>query len=582
MIATLDPALVRRLTRPGDPHAAAEAEQLDDDLARAVRTTAWTRRIFYLAVLVVALYGTATGVAVTFDLPWWTAIGGVIALELGSVTFLSNADVRRRVGEHATASRLLGAAIAVAAATFNLTTHGSQLLGGFYALMSILGFASWWLDVENKRRDRLRARGMLPPPTPRYDLWGHWIRHPVTTSLARRLARTYPQLGLSGSLEAALLVRRGERRDAALTDALRTRIRAAAGRTMADIAVLTYDLGEVAHRLRATADYDGLTAVLASELTIDRMLHGRHGHPSATQAATGQPGPDSTAAVPAGRHTGFTAVPGNESAADNRQSTGRPVEQPAAGESPRAIGWAAPAPAYPPPASPVPWVLQPPDPAGPATAIGESGNGSTERLPDAAGWWTQDPNALAATGPVDVHIIGEPMIRDSTGNPVRGLRAKSLELLVYLAVQRDGAALTDILTAIWPEVEPHKAGQRLSTCLSNLRGVIRSVLDADATIGDRYPMRTIWIEPIVNTGGRYHLNPVVVTVDWWQLLDDMATHTSSPGPEPVSTTRSRIADGYDYRWLHREPGSDEPPASANQPVPASNRPDETTLEHAGR
>ena len=85
------------------------------------------------------------------------------------MTFLSNADVRRRLGEHAAASRLLGGIIAATAAAFNVVTHGDHLLGGFYALMSLLGFVSWWVDVENKRRDRLSS-----PPKP--AAWPRRIR----------------------------------------------------------------------------------------------------------------------------------------------------------------------------------------------------------------------------------------------------------------------------------------------------------------------------------------------------------------------------------------------------------------------
>src|SRR6266540_6934489 len=122
MIVSLEPELLARLTRLDDPTGTAEAEALDDDLATAVRRTAFMRRLFYAAVLVVALYGTATGAVAAFGLPWWISIGGIFALELGGVTFLSNADVRRRLGEQAAASRLLGAAIAGAAAIFNMIT----------------------------------------------------------------------------------------------------------------------------------------------------------------------------------------------------------------------------------------------------------------------------------------------------------------------------------------------------------------------------------------------------------------------------------------------------------------------------
>ena len=78
-----------------------------------------------------------------FGLPWPVAVGGIFALELGGVVFLSNAEVRRRLGEHASVSRLLGAVVAGAAATFNVLTHHSLLLGGFFALMSLLGFLAW-------------------------------------------------------------------------------------------------------------------------------------------------------------------------------------------------------------------------------------------------------------------------------------------------------------------------------------------------------------------------------------------------------------------------------------------------------
>src|SRR5204862_7372029 len=112
-----------RLSRLDGAANAAVAEALDAELAAAVRRTAVTRRGFYAAVLAVALYGTATGAVARFGLPWPVAIGGVFALELGGVVFLSNAETRRRLGEHASASRLLGAVVARAAATFNVLPH---------------------------------------------------------------------------------------------------------------------------------------------------------------------------------------------------------------------------------------------------------------------------------------------------------------------------------------------------------------------------------------------------------------------------------------------------------------------------
>jgi DNA-binding SARP family transcriptional activator len=124
-----------------------------------------------------------------------------------------------------------------------------------------------------------------------------------------------------------------------------------------------------------------------------------------------------------------------------------------------------------------------------------------------------------------------------------------MELLVYLIVHRDGAPLTEILSALWPDVTTQKANQRLSTCLGNLRRTIRGVLAAtdpadrhETTDGPRP-------EPIVNTGGHYHLDPAIVTVDWWQLLDEQHTGAPPATDALVIAARSRIADGYHYPWL---------------------------------
>jgi hypothetical protein len=587
MIVSLEPELLERLTRL-DPQSAAVAEVLDDDLAAAVRRTASMRRVFYAAVLVVALYGTATGAVTEFDLPWWIAIGGIFALELGGVTFLSNADVRRRLGEHAAASRLLGGIIAAAAATFNVVTHGNRLLGGFFALMSVLGFVGWWLDVEAKRRDRLRARGLLPARPPTYELWTHWIRHPLITAQARSLAKAYPQMGLYGSLEAAIIVRRRERRDAALADVLRARIQTATGKQMADIAVLTYDMNEVARRLRASADYDGLTALLAAELTAEHVLHDRDDQAAVTARAllarnaqtrlplTGtNPGPDEPAP------SSDREEPSDTDAHRTPGQHGSPVDDTSRRKSSTLNGG---------PRTADGSAVLPPAGAGPGLppARPTTGRGNTLRLVTTGESRSSDQVETVPPGPtantsagapagstpppdgrVRVTVIGEPAILDRSGLPIRGLRAKSMELLVFLAVRRDGAPLTEILDRVWPDVTVAKANQRLSTCLSNLRGIIRSVLDAvesanrDETADGPRP------EPIVNTGSHYHLDPVIVTVDWWQLLDERRAGKPATTDMVLKAARARIADGYDYPWLDTD--SDEPSADRPGPRPWEDR-----------
>lgn len=579
MITSLDPDLLQQLTRL-DATPATATRQLDDDLATAIRHTGYMRRLFYGAVLVVALYGSATGAVAAFDLPWWIAVGGIFALELGGVTFLSHADVRRRLGEHAAAPRTLGAGIAGAAATFNLITHRDHLLGGFFALMSVLGFLSWWLDVENKRRDRLRCHGLLPPPTPKYELWAHWAHHPVITGQGRRLAKAHPQLGLYGSLRAAHIVRRRAQRDTALTQALRARIRDAAGKDLTRVAVLTYDMDEVARRLQAAADYDGLTALLASELTAEHILHGRDDQAATTARnwlSRHPQTPDSVLTTSSGiaekpqtpgrstrtdaarsrrPHQGVAVsdastdeqpVPAAGSAGRRRQDAGTGQRLPAApdrtvngtGGSRPAAGRSGALPA------------EHRTNAAVTVAIAEPphGNRAHQRdqptLPQPARTDTTQDTSLEPRPKVQVTILGEPAILDPEGHAVRGVRAKSQELLVYLAVHRNGAALTDILNAVWLDVPTQRANQRLSTCLSNLRNVIRSVMDP-AEPDQPHTMRP---DPVVNTGGRYHLNPAIITVDWWHLLDHNPSATPSATTQTNSAAATRIADRYHYPWL---------------------------------
>jgi len=165
------------------------------------------------------------------------------------------------------------------------------------------------------------------------------------------------------------------------------------------------------------------------------------------------------------------------------------------------------------------------------------------------------------SGPVSVRVLGTPAILGTDGKPVRGLRAKSLELLVYLAVHRRGASLDDIMEAIWGDATPRRAAERLSTCVANLRGVIRAVAqpatkandaDGEANSRTRRP-----IEPVVNTGGHYHLDPALLRVDWWTMLDEyaqVATATDDTGrlahlQAAIGAIGGGLADGADYDWI---------------------------------
>ena len=259
----------------------------DRNLTTASRNNGYVRNAFYLVVLTTALVGQVTGLQEQYpDLHAWMALPPLAALELGGVVFMSNADIRRQLGESAIPSRLISAAFALGATAFNATAHHDKLLAAFFAGMSLAGYAVYLINAGNKRRDRLRKLGQMEATTPAYGPL-QWLRHPGLTRRARLLVQanaatrlaegaqpSTPALGRLASLTAAREQVRKERRESALGRSVSRLIAAAAGKEMAAIAVDTYDWDEIAKRLAGRADYDGITAILAARLTADKLAGG--------------------------------------------------------------------------------------------------------------------------------------------------------------------------------------------------------------------------------------------------------------------------------------------------------------------
>jgi hypothetical protein len=284
--------------------------EMDEHLQRTLRRTSVMRQGFYFVVLVVALAGQVSGAVETLRIPLAAAVPAVAALELGGIVVLANADVRRRLGERAVASRLLSVAIAAGAVAFNWLAHANHLLGGFFAGMSALGYLVWLMHTENQRRDRLRAKGDLPPTTPAYEIVEHWLRHPWLTHRAKSMAKANPGLGLYDSLAAARAEVRRERRQAAISKVLHRKIRSAVDPNTADIAIAVYDLDEIATRLADSADYDGLTALIAADLAPARL--GLHSDRSGAPRRGAEPGEPEPTLAGSARSTSAQAVPSAE------------------------------------------------------------------------------------------------------------------------------------------------------------------------------------------------------------------------------------------------------------------------------
>ncbi|MEV4511359.1 hypothetical protein AB0K00_20580 [Dactylosporangium sp. NPDC049525] len=225
---------------------------------------------FYTVVVTGALAGASDVAADRLAWPMLAAVAVVGAVEFGGVVVSAHADRRRRLGERAVAARVVSALIALGAVTVNVWGHaGNPFQAAFFGGLSALGYGVWLLDSGARYRDAQRAAGRLEAIPPVYGVW-LWLRHPGLTRRARHLALTTGADKLA-SVDAARLQVRTERRQTAIAATLRTRIAERVGPVMADVAVNTFDLDEVAIRLTRGADYDGLAALLAAELVPARL-----------------------------------------------------------------------------------------------------------------------------------------------------------------------------------------------------------------------------------------------------------------------------------------------------------------------
>ena len=151
----------------------------------------------------------------------------------------------------------------------------------------------------------------------------------------------------------------------------------------------------------------------------------------------------------------------------------------------------------------------------------------------------------ATSGRIPVRLLGSPTIFRRDGTPVSGLRRHATELLVYLAVHRNGARLPEIMEALWPDATVRRAQQRLSTETANLRRSIRSAADDPQS------------QPVINTGGHYHLDPATLDIDVWRLFDHLDAAVTADTHQQARHLRAALevastvlAEDCDYDWIH--------------------------------
>ncbi|MFD6263012.1 BTAD domain-containing putative transcriptional regulator [Micromonospora chalcea] len=158
-----------------------------------------------------------------------------------------------------------------------------------------------------------------------------------------------------------------------------------------------------------------------------------------------------------------------------------------------------------------------------------------ETVPSAVNGEQQQPSR------VQVSVLGPPSITDAASHPP--LRAKALEVLVYLAVHDGEATVDAILDDLLPDAPTSKAPGRLYTYVSNLRAVLRHT----GGPGDY----------LTHPQNRYTLNPALVDVDLWRMRAAIRDAERATDPQvrvaalrrAVDIYRGHLADGVDYEWI---------------------------------
>lgn len=215
--------------------------------------------IFYIGLLITALYGSATAATHWAHLPFLVVLGPIALLEVGGVYLSAMADERRKLGEGAIAARAMSAAFAVSAALLNWFGHQADgvKLAGFFAGISIGGYGVWLIRSGQRRRDQLRAEGRLPAAPPSYG--ARWFSSPFVTWQARQLAKANPSMGLYDSIQAIELAPK-------IRPLLYAKLVGIHGEAEAKAIMALMDAGGMIEMIRQLINFQSIAEVVATQI----------------------------------------------------------------------------------------------------------------------------------------------------------------------------------------------------------------------------------------------------------------------------------------------------------------------------
>lgn len=139
--------------------------------------------------------------------------------------------------------------------------------------------------------------------------------------------------------------------------------------------------------------------------------------------------------------------------------------------------------------------------------------------------------AISLFGPLQVLYRASPEDAGSAVEITDALQPKQAELLVLLALHPDGVTRAGITDAIWRK-PAKRVGNVFSTTLSRLRAAITAATDRAASTA------------VLTGGGRYRLNPDVVTVDYWDFAAAVAARRAATTDDARAVADQAIINAY--------------------------------------
>ncbi|MFG1667636.1 BTAD domain-containing putative transcriptional regulator [Streptomyces sp. Y7] len=167
-------------------------------------------------------------------------------------------------------------------------------------------------------------------------------------------------------------------------------------------------------------------------------------------------------------------------------------------------------------------------------------------LPSTTGDDSRQPSRLqrttgqvpVSTKPLQLVVLGSPCLIHRQGARGRNidltsaLAPKQRELLVYLALHREGARREAIVAAIWPGAPQDRPYNSFHATLSQLRRALRT-----ATQGAISDVTT-------HADGRYTLDDAQVAVDLWHLRDALDASRPGVGVQSQHSALERVVELY--------------------------------------